>query len=214
MNSPRMRLSSQSEIAAYAKEKLGERLEVNLAPLRHSPGQMTAWRMEGTLREFAPMPPRCFWFRHPFHTMDQSETLTDAKAEGEEPAWKAQAEAKKEAKVKERLDRSENMALAFNTLNLGGDVPLAGLVKQSKLEGLLTKDGKPTEVVPGPTGRLGSEALPRWKCSSGGRLGSVESENPGSAEAKKSRIDMAEKLAQNTPGHLETAAEDAQASPG
>lgn len=159
------------------------------------------------------MPPRCFWFRHPFHTMEQADALMDAKAEGEEPAWKAQAEAAKEAKAKERLDRSENMALAFNTLSLGGDVPIDAIVKQSKLDGLLTKDGKPTKSF---TGLLSDLDL---KICRDGNVRQVddaeqwESENPEEpkpAKPKKSELDMAQKLARTRRAILKAAAEDAQ----
>jgi len=183
------------QISAYAKEKLGERLEVHLAPLRHSLGQMTAWRMEGTLREFAPMPPRCFWFRHPFHTMDQAEALSDAKAEGEEPAWKAQAEATKEAKAAARKERVEQIALAFSTLSLAGDVPLAELADQSGLEGLVNEDGKPTKAF---TGLL--QALKLKRCRDGNVRTAAdaeqwESENPDEKKPSKTELDWSEKLA-------------------
>jgi len=136
------------QIAAFAKEKIGERLEVHLAPIRHSMGQMTAWRMEGTLREFAPMPPRCFWFRHPFHTTEQADALMDAKAEGEEPAWKAQQEATKEAKANARRERVERLALAFSALSLGGShVPWGKLAKESGIDDIIEDDGKPTRAA-------------------------------------------------------------------
>jgi len=102
------------KVLAHAKELFGNSdLDQEIAPLRKALEQMTAWRLEGTLREFAPMPPRCFWFRHPFHTMAQAEFLTDAKAEGEEPAWKAQAEADKEARKARREQDLKRLSEAF-----------------------------------------------------------------------------------------------------
>jgi RecA-family ATPase len=76
----------------------------------------TAWRVEGTLREFQPFPAKRIFFHHPVHVSDAGGLLEDALAEGEEPprvsrekanekrailktedAWSAYAEAKEEA---------------------------------------------------------------------------------------------------------------------
>jgi len=101
------------KVLAYGREKLGAALDQHLTPLNKTLEQMTGWRMEGTLREFAPMAPRCFWFRHPFHTMDQADALGDAKAEGEEPQWKAQADADKEARKARREQDIKRLSEAF-----------------------------------------------------------------------------------------------------
>jgi RecA-family ATPase len=46
---------------------------------------MSAWRVEGILREYQAFTPRRMFFRYPIHHMDEWELLTDARAEGEEP---------------------------------------------------------------------------------------------------------------------------------
>lgn len=190
------------QIAAYAKEKIGERLEVHLAPLRHSLGQMTAWRMECTLREFAPMPPRCFWFRHPFHTMEQAETLSDAKAEGEEPAWKAQQEATKEAKAAARKERVERVAMAFSTLSLDGNVKWEKLSEESGIEELsvqaamaILKTAKLKQCRDGNVRHL--DDAEQW-----------ESENPEPSKPKKADVDMAEKLTRCRKAIMKAAKDD------
>jgi hypothetical protein len=101
------------KVLAYGREKMGVIMDVHLEPLRKTLEQMTGWRMEGTLREFAPMAPRCFWFRHPFHTMDQADALGDAKAEGEDPQGKAQADADKEARKARREQDIKRLSEAF-----------------------------------------------------------------------------------------------------
>jgi len=102
------------KVLAKARELFGNsEIDREIAPFVKSVEQATGWRMEGTLREFAPMAPRQFWFRHPFHTMEQAELLADAKAEGEEPQWMAQQEAAKEAAKRRRNANLEKLGAAF-----------------------------------------------------------------------------------------------------
>jgi len=59
---------------------------------------MTGWRIDATLREFAPAESKRIWFDWPIHSSDDSwKLLKDAKAAGEEPPWMAQQNAKKAA---------------------------------------------------------------------------------------------------------------------
>ena len=46
------------------------------------PDSATAWRMEGSLREFESFKPRNFWFVHPVHKPDQSGALSSCPANG------------------------------------------------------------------------------------------------------------------------------------
>ena len=72
---------------------------------------MTGWRVECTLREFAFPTPRRVWFDYPVHRPDTTDLLTDAKAAGEEPAWKADREAREEVqKTKRQEMRAETEA--------------------------------------------------------------------------------------------------------
>lgn len=43
---------------------------------------VTAWEMNATLREFAPMPPTRLWFDYPVHKVDEWDLLADAKYSG------------------------------------------------------------------------------------------------------------------------------------
>ena len=47
--------------------------------------QFSAWRIEGTLREFPSFRPRRCLFRYPIHVPDTGDLLIDARAEGELP---------------------------------------------------------------------------------------------------------------------------------
>lgn len=73
-------------------------------------GFMSGWRIECTLREFAFPPARRVWFDYPVHRPDEWDLLTDAKAAGEEPSWKADRESKEAAqKEKAQASRQETV---------------------------------------------------------------------------------------------------------
>jgi RecA-family ATPase len=44
-------------------------------------GQMSAWRIEGTLREFPKFPPKNVWFRYPMHEVDSIGILKDLQSD-------------------------------------------------------------------------------------------------------------------------------------
>ncbi len=48
----------------------------------------TAWRIEGTLREYPKFPPVNVWFNYPIHVVDQTGILSDVEAEADTPSWK------------------------------------------------------------------------------------------------------------------------------
>lgn len=59
----------------------------------------TAWRVEGTLREFAKFKPINMWFSYPVHFLDDSGVLADIKLDDDKPGWlKAKETRKKNAK--------------------------------------------------------------------------------------------------------------------
>ncbi|MBO4938882.1 MAG: AAA family ATPase [Oscillospiraceae bacterium] len=61
----------------------------------------TAWRVEGTLREFPKFLPKYLWFDYPRHRMDELGVLKDLEADGEAPPWqRASGKAKKNAEKK------------------------------------------------------------------------------------------------------------------
>lgn len=66
--------------------------------------QRTAWRIEGTLREFPKFPPVNLWFDYPVHRVDRVGVLNDIQPDAEMPPWKRAMENRKpkEQKAKER----------------------------------------------------------------------------------------------------------------
>jgi hypothetical protein len=69
----------------------------------------TAWRIEGTFREFPKLPPLNLWFDYPIHRADEDEVLKDAGYEGApEPPWvQAQKNRQKQAKEQKIQSLSE-----------------------------------------------------------------------------------------------------------
>lgn len=67
---------------------------------------MTAWRVEGTLREFPRFEPANLWFEHPAHVRDATGALSDLFAEGDtSPEALADAKARGTRATKERAAR-------------------------------------------------------------------------------------------------------------
>lgn len=84
----------------------------------------TAWRIEGTLREFPKFNPLNLWFDYPIHKIDDAGVLKDAAVDGDngKPVWQKAQEARK----KSAQDKREKIRIKFeNAVNLcnAGDEP-------------------------------------------------------------------------------------------
>lgn len=78
----------------------------------------TAWRVEGTLREFAKFKPVNMWFSYPVHTLDESGVLADIKLEDDRQNYqkKAAAKAREGRKTKEQnlIERNAKLEEAYS----------------------------------------------------------------------------------------------------
>lgn len=100
-----------------------------VADVRLEVQQRTAWRIEGTLREFPKFPPVNLWFEFPIHRLDHSGMLSDVQSDADVPAWKRGGEKKKPVdKRQERLDKLRN---AFDACDMEGkgEVSIADLAE-------------------------------------------------------------------------------------
>ncbi|MGT2895929.1 replicative DNA helicase [Streptococcus phage Javan173] len=78
----------------------------------------TAWRVEGTLREFAKFKPVNMWFSYPVHSVDTTGVLADIELEDSKPNWqKTTKVARENRKSKEQnaKERQESLKKAFET---------------------------------------------------------------------------------------------------
>ena len=90
----------------------------------------TAWRIEGTLREFARFAPVNLWFDYPVHTEDESGSLKDIKPEGEDPPWKRGTQENKNKTDKRAQEREKKLQAAYEKLSKKGPVRIGALVKE------------------------------------------------------------------------------------
>lgn len=88
----------------------------------------TAWRIEGTLREFPKFPPVNVWFDYPIHKVDMIGVLKDVEAESEKTPWQKNFTKKKSDK--ERKDkRREALETAFEACSIDEKVTLTGIAE-------------------------------------------------------------------------------------
>lgn len=90
----------------------------------------TAWRIDGTLREFPKFPAVNLWFDYPVHHVDEVGSLKDVDAEGEAPPWqKAKKQRKKNATL-ERAQINASLENAIQSCNFG-DPPTLKMLAES-----------------------------------------------------------------------------------
>lgn len=93
----------------------------------HQIAVSTAWRVEGTLREFAKFKPVDMWFNYPVHTVDNSGVLQDITLENK-PAWKNNFD-KKKSKDEKQKDRQKSFDTAYSALDDGSPVTISGMAE-------------------------------------------------------------------------------------
>ena len=107
--------------AAVALGAPAGHLEAAVADARARAVNMSGWRMEADLREFAPMKPRAVFFQYPIHKFDVDGLLVDAKADGEEAPWIAR---KKDENKGDKPSPVESVLSAFTSLSTFSDDPV------------------------------------------------------------------------------------------
>ena len=99
-------------------------LQAAIENVRKHTKHFSGWRLEGTLREFAPLQSRNVLFTYPVHVDDTEHILESAKADGEEAPWAAaQREKRSLAKERQSSQREEILA-AFSSLDSLDDEPV------------------------------------------------------------------------------------------
>lgn len=87
----------------------------------------TAWRVEGTLREFPKFAPLNLWFDYPVHRADHTGVLKDAKTDIDAP-WVNGFKSKK-SNEEHKNDRKESLEIAFEVCSMDGKVTLDDLAE-------------------------------------------------------------------------------------
>lgn len=88
----------------------------------------TAWRIEGTLREFPKFEPINLWFDYPVHKEDVSGALKDLEFEGEPANWQKNF-GKKKSNAERQNERKESLETAYEALSGDGKVTVQDLAE-------------------------------------------------------------------------------------
>ena len=101
-------------------ETVYRKLESDAERTRAAAANRSAWRIEGTLREFPKFPPVNIWFDYPIHKPDSSGVLADIQPEAEQPAWKKGAQSNKKKSKTRKASRKEKVENAIEALSMDG----------------------------------------------------------------------------------------------
>lgn len=87
-------------------------IEKNSERLRTS----TAWRIDGTLREYPKFDPLDIWFGYPLHTIDSKGQLKDLEPEGADAPWVRGGKKTKERAEKTKEKKQDSFEITYSTL--------------------------------------------------------------------------------------------------
>lgn len=112
----RMREICRDVLPELSLERMaGEIHQAHLAAERR-----TAWRIEGTLREFPSFAPRNLWFDYPVHRMDVQGMLTHVQPESDMPSWGGNGMRRKSAEERKK-ERKNGVETAYDACAIGGE---------------------------------------------------------------------------------------------
>lgn len=119
-------MCSSSQMLAYCKKKLSmadmRALESKISATKEKTRKKTAWRIEGTLREFPKFEPLNLWFDYPMHKVDKTGALKDIQPDEAKAPWQKAIEKRKTPGQKKK-ERAEALEAAVAGVNFG-DAPL------------------------------------------------------------------------------------------
>lgn len=121
----------ETEMLSAVNRFLGTSLYNDMLPsiytARQSVQRRTAWRIDGTLREFEKFKPVNLWFDYPVHQVDVDGALQDLDADGEAPYQKNFQ--KKKSPEEYKKSRKESLENAFNICVEDGKVSVKSLAE-------------------------------------------------------------------------------------
>jgi RecA-family ATPase len=143
------------------REGMGDAMRASRTQAWEAADKATGWRIEGTVREFAPFSPRRIFFRWPLHVEDSWGLLADAKADGEEPPWMAAAKEKQRSVAERRKEKAGAIEAAFAACSIDGNPAVAELAEYlgctEKTVRNQVRASKGLEVKDGKVSRLSTE---------------------------------------------------------
>ena len=129
---------SRSRMLTIAKEHLGmadlRAIDAEVAAAQKQADGMTAWRIEGTLREFARFDPVNLWFDYPVHKPD-SGLLEDLQPDSDFKTLGSRGAAKRWGdKTKVTKDKKAELDTAFEACMMDGEVTVYALAEYMDLK--------------------------------------------------------------------------------
>lgn len=129
---------SRHRMLTIAKEKLGladlRAIDAEVAAAEKKADGMTAWRIEGTLREFARFDPVNLWFDYPVHKLD-SGLLEDLQPDSDFKTLGSRGAAKRWGdKGKVTKDKKAELDTAFEACMMDGEVTVYALAEYMDLK--------------------------------------------------------------------------------
>lgn len=142
---------SKSRMLTIAKEKLGladlRAIDAEVAAAQKKADSMTAWRIEGTLREFASFAPVNLWFDYPVHKLDGG-LLEDLQPDSDFRTLGAKGASRRWGdKAKQSKDKKAELDTAFEACMMDGEVTVYSLgeymdLKPRTVKNRLKEDGR------------------------------------------------------------------------
>lgn len=142
---------SKSRMLTIAKEKLGladlRAIDAEVVAAQKKADSMTAWRIEGTLREFASFAPVNLWFDYPVHKLDGG-LLEDLQPDSDFRTLGAKGASRRWGdKAKQSKDKKAELDTAFEACMMDGEVTVYSLgeymdLKPRTVKNRLKEDGR------------------------------------------------------------------------
>lgn len=116
-------LLSSTQMLSYCKENLNkwqmQTLDRHIQAAKERVKNLTAWRIEGTLREFPKFEPVNLWFDYPVHRMDDVGSLNDIQPDTEKAPWQRGADSNKKNAKDRKAERRRALEEALEGSNFG-----------------------------------------------------------------------------------------------
>lgn len=116
-------LLNSNAMLNYCENKLDrwqfKTLQGQVEAARNRVRNLSAWRIEGTLREFPKFDPVNLWFSYPIHKVDEVGSLKDIQPDAELPPWKKGTESNKKNAKDRKAERRRAVEAALEGSNFG-----------------------------------------------------------------------------------------------
>ena len=118
-------LLNRNVMLNYCENKLNrwqfKTLQGQVEAARNRVRNLSAWRIEGTLREFPKFEPVNLWFSYPIHKVDEVGSLKDIQPDTDLPNWKKGAESNKKNAKDRKAERRKAVEAALEGSNFGDE---------------------------------------------------------------------------------------------